>query len=879
MPQQGLIITSFMIGVCVCVCVLYCVVLYWVMQCGASWLVYILLFFHFTIELIKIVFTGTSNVSCTKSKVKYTSTKLKSCQARNRRLIKKIENLKLVANAPCKKCDLPSSIIKNASKYLKGTPLEIFKTQMKLANIAKKGRRYSNLQRSFCMGLYFQSPRAYRFMSKVFTLPTARMIRYWLMKIYMEVGWNNSVFSFLKEKASSLRREDKLCGVTFDAISIKSGIYYDKKYDKFVGFEDCGQYHKGDKPAQYAMVFMAKGLCRKWKMPLGYFLFHRSISAHILRTMIHDCVTKLLSCGLLPKFIVCDQDASNRSAVAKLNITCQKPFVEIDNEKIFFFYDTPHLLKSTRNIFIKYDISIGGDIVRWRYVRDFYEADKTHPVRIAPKLTDNHIDLNNFERMRVKYATQVLSTTVASGIDTYARLGGLPKEAIATSTFVKNMNEIFDVFNSSMRYSGNPRKCAIDGINDNLDFLTNMKEWIKSWKVIGTNRQIPSVQGWVMNISALQALWNDVSLKYDLQFLLTRRINQDCLENFFCCIRKAGGNNYTPNVQQLKNGMRNVLCNYMLSDAYNGNCDDDVTPLMSFINNFDKNSINDSQPSIFFPENTECSNKANENNKDVDISYDCDIEHFLESFNYELEESIDPVPNCDLDNFIDDFDDEVQPSEASTPLSHLQDLNIESQTPEDPYSLSALQDFIRDFDYTIDYSYEDHASPPPDNNDHIEDNLITYIAGYCCHRLFKIHICITCKSKLVKQSLDMDDGKLREIYLLNKGEGDFKRYLTHPTDQIFDVVKSFEKTFQNNIVSLIHDNDVKTKLYSYLSGITITGVCTEVEKIIKNVYLNMRLQYYAKFFNKTLRVKRKFTCTVDTAPARKCRKMATVNHN
>lgn len=828
---------------------------------------------------MKVVFTGTSNVSSAKSKVKITTTKLKSCQARNRRLVKKIENLKLVANAPCKKCNLPSSIIQNASKYIKGTPLEIFKTQMKLANIAKKGRRYSNLQRSFCMGLYFQSPRAYRFMSKVFTLPTTRMIRYWLMKIYMEVCWNNSVFSFLKEKTSSMRREDKLCGVTFDAISIKSGIYYDQSYDKFVGLEDCGQYYKGERPAQYAMVFMAKGLCRKWKMPLGYFLFHKSIPADILKTMIHDCLTKLLSCGLLPKFIVCDQDASNRSAVAKLSISCQTPYVEIDNEKIFFFYDTPHLLKSTRNIFTKYDISIGGDIVRWRYVRDFYESDKTHPVKIAPKLTDNHIDCNSFERMKVKYATQVLSRTVASGIDTYARLGGLPKEAIATSTFVKNMNDIFDVFNSSMRYNGSHRKCAIDGMNDNLDFLTNMKEWIKSWKVIGTNRQIPSVQGWLMNISALQALWNDVSLKYDLQFLLTRRINQDCLENFFCCIRKAGGNNYTPNVQQLKNAMKNVVCNYMLSDAYNGNCDDDVTPLMSFLNNFHKDHGNDSQPSNIFSENTECSNKANANNNDVETtSSECDIEHFLETFNYELEESVDPVPNCDLDNFIDNFDDEVAPSEDPAPLSHLQDLNSESQTPEDTYSLSALQNFIRDFDYNIDYSYEDHASPPPGNNEQIEDNIVTYIAGYCCHRLLKIHNCIPCKSKLVKLPLDMDDAKLREIYLLKKGEGDIKRYLTHPSDQIFEVVKSFEKTFQKNIVSLIHGNAVKTKLYSYLSKIAIEDVCVEVEKILKNSYLNMRLHYYAKFFNKTLRVKRKFSSTMDTAPARKCRKMTTINH-
>ena len=93
-------------------------------------------------------------------------------------------------------------------------------------------------------------------MSKVFTLPTTRMIRYWLSKVDMEVGWNNSVFSFLNTKASTMSTEDKLCGITFDAVSIKSGVYYQQSNDKFVGFEDCGQYYKGEKPAQFAMVFI-----------------------------------------------------------------------------------------------------------------------------------------------------------------------------------------------------------------------------------------------------------------------------------------------------------------------------------------------------------------------------------------------------------------------------------------------------------------------------------------------------------------------------------------------------------------------------------------------------------------------------------------------
>lgn len=101
------------------------------------------------------------------------------------------------------------------------------------------------------------------------------------------------------------------------------------------------------------------------------------------------------------------------------------------------------------------------------------------------------------------------------------------------------MNELFDVFNSSVQNHYRSRKCGINDTNGNKEFLDDMRSWIQSWQILGTNRQIPSVQGWLLNIPSLQGLWEDVSSVYKLQYILSRRINQDCLENFFCCIRKA----------------------------------------------------------------------------------------------------------------------------------------------------------------------------------------------------------------------------------------------------------------------------------------------------------------------------------------------------
>ena len=49
-----------------------------------------------------------------------------------------------------------------------------------------------------------------------------------------------------------------------------------------------------------------------------------------------------------------------------------------------------------------------------------------------------------------------------------------------------------------------------------------MRSWIQSWEILGTNRQIPSVQGWLLNISSLQGLWEDVSSVYKLQYILSK---------------------------------------------------------------------------------------------------------------------------------------------------------------------------------------------------------------------------------------------------------------------------------------------------------------------------------------------------------------------
>lgn len=69
--------------------------------------------------------------------------------------------------------------------------------------------------------------------------------------------------------------------------------------------------------------------------------------------------------------------------------------------------------------------------------------------RAAPKWTDSHLYPSPFEKIKVKYAVQVLSATVASSMNHYIRFGVLPAAAIGTSEYIDRFDKLFVLINSS----------------------------------------------------------------------------------------------------------------------------------------------------------------------------------------------------------------------------------------------------------------------------------------------------------------------------------------------------------------------------------------------------------------------------------------------
>ena len=55
-----------------------------------------------------------------------------------------------------------------------------------------------------------------------------------------------------------------------------------------------------------------------------------------------------------------------------------------------------------------------GKHIVWRHIIDAYQADLDQGLKLLPRLTTDHIKLNDYSKMKVRLAAQVLSSSVAA---------------------------------------------------------------------------------------------------------------------------------------------------------------------------------------------------------------------------------------------------------------------------------------------------------------------------------------------------------------------------------------------------------------------------------------------------------------------------------
>lgn len=261
-----------------------------------------------------------------------------------------------------------------------------------------------------------------------------------------------------------------------------------------------------------------------------------------------------------------------------LNVSPENTGFYLNDTHLFYIFDIPHIIKALRNMLIKYDFYVYGKVISWQYIKAFYDNDKNFPIRSAHKLTESHINPSNFEKMKVKLATQIFSHSVYVGMTCYIRFGYLPAEAAETADFVERTDKLFDILNSSQTSSSKKYNAAFKGETYLIEFLTDCLSFFNKLEV--RNKNMKNItKSMKISINSTIKLFNYLRTTAIFDYLFTKKLNQDCLENHFGKIRRENGNCINPTAIQFHRTFRKLQC-VNLFHSGTENCEADLDAML-----------------------------------------------------------------------------------------------------------------------------------------------------------------------------------------------------------------------------------------------------------------------------------------------------------
>ena len=407
--------------------------------------------------------------------------------------------------------------------------------KMKLTSMKLKKMRYTKFQKWLAINILVgATTHGYKFLAKMFPLPSISTLLRCLRNLKSNPGITAANAKMVRIKVHPTDIKDNQVFLLFDEMSVRSGVNFDRTSDSLVGFFDDGE-NRTSKLAKSSFCVMAVGIVRKWKYPLG-FIFTDTVMKHDLITRVIQKSVKVMEDeGFNVLGFTTDQGSNFEKAFKMMGCTSDNPTVKFGEEHYFVYKDPPHLLKNARNFLERRNVHVPGvpGVASWNHIVTLHELDTKESLKLIPRVTHQHITGLKFSsRMKVKYAANVLSHSVASALNYLLDLGKLPSSASATSHYCQQINDIFDVLNSSSPRATNIFRRPYKTDGRSAIFLQEALDWLKLLKRNNSDRKQNFIDGFIQSINVVLLLSQKLK-SMGIPYLSTRNLCQDPLELFF----------------------------------------------------------------------------------------------------------------------------------------------------------------------------------------------------------------------------------------------------------------------------------------------------------------------------------------------------------
>lgn len=358
---------------------------------------------------------------------------------------------------------------------------------------------------------------------------------------------------------------------------------------KFTGYVDIGSKIDSDvlPEAKEALVFMLVCINSAWKIPVGYF-FLDGLTGIEKADLVKKCLMLIYESGITVTSITFDGAPVNFAMASSLganftNITNLKTHFShpVTGNDVYIFLDPCHMVKLIRNAIgsQRYLVDGNNGQIDWNFLEKLVGIQYEQGLHLGTKLKNRHLQWAR-EKMKVKIATQTLSKSVADALLYLGKDLKLPDFQCVepTATFIKNFNDLFDVFNSRNRLTKYffKRPLSPATIDVFFKFLDTMSEYIRNLKlakipVISSQRKTGFL-GFLICITSIKLFYETYVINLQvLKYVLTNKFSQDHLELFFGAIRGKGGFNNNPTARQFEGAYKRLLIHTEITGPDTGN--------------------------------------------------------------------------------------------------------------------------------------------------------------------------------------------------------------------------------------------------------------------------------------------------------------------
>ncbi|KAH7970337.1 hypothetical protein HPB49_004047 [Dermacentor silvarum] len=215
-----------------------------------------------------------------------------------------------------------------------------------------------------------------------------------------------------------------------DEMQVRQCKRFNSRTLTYDGFVDQGeQSMESPDLADHALVLMFCPFTDSYAQPVAVFASKNATRGTVLCQLLLQAIVLLEEAGAIIDGVVCDGASTNCTMWKHLGVSGDmekgKHFFEhpLDAERnVYVFSDVPHLFKCIRNRLLKQKyLKVNGKWVKWSHYVSVLKEDEVHHggLKVCPKITQRHIYPSNMDKMRVKFATQVFSLSMAAGIKYY----------------------------------------------------------------------------------------------------------------------------------------------------------------------------------------------------------------------------------------------------------------------------------------------------------------------------------------------------------------------------------------------------------------------------------------------------------------------------